>query len=928
MNIPSFLIGLIVITSVFQACSPKFTQNLIMDFSKEEAYEFVYFSNGHLDQEGYQFKTTEKDGRKAAEVIRASDGQAWTGMYTYLNIPIYLSDGKRFAIDVWMDHLGSFTLKLEDSPNGGLNTSLTVKNTKINQWETLVFDFEEAIKNSPSYSKIAVFFDIHTPTTGEDVYNYFSKFHQIPSDAKGNIYGDKNEAITIVVLGDQTAVGIGTSDVRNGWVSRYRRKLQSTNGHHQLINLAVEGMTSDQLLPTRIKNKRTGGKPDTKHNITKALSFNPDAIIINLTINDWMNNRSVQQQMDNYNLICQLANERGIPVWASTPFGYNIDKTTYQKQIILRDSINSRFGRNTIDLWRDLTHWSGFIAEKYNSGDSLHFNDEGHRFIFEEVWRKDILGQIENTKKGIIGRDSAYTTPLYREGFVLLWQEEFEGTELDMNTWTHELGDGCPELCGWGNNEKVWYRPENTQVKDGKLIITAKPDHENEGFWSASRIITDKKVDFRLGRIDIRAKLPETKGLWPALWLLGTNRTTKGWPYCGEIDMMEEVGHAPYRVRGTLHYKHQEGWHTYTGEKYELKYNNFSDDFHVYSMDWTEHGIQFFVDDQLYFDKPYSDLHLDETDNPFLKPFYMIINLAVGGNLPGYPDATSIFPQTLEVDYIRYFQANKRLYCPKEEQKPLDLPKKENLWIYLMAGQSNMEGQGIVGPMDTLPNERLLTMNRQGEWILAKEPLHFSNTSHIGLTCGYSFGQSLLECVPDSITIALVPCAVGGSSVDHWLTDSIYRNIRLWTNMEMKINNCIADGTFKGMIWHQGETDTKEDRLPFYKDKLSELFTRISVATNNPDLLIVTGELGAFESHRPNWIALNNIIKEISQASDKRATIITSDLDDNGDQVHFNTEALRMMGKRYALKMAEMQGFGVNEAVRELRKETTIKSGD
>ncbi|HFA47721.1 MAG TPA: glycosyl hydrolase family protein [Bacteroidetes bacterium] len=640
-------------------CSSKISQTTILEFNKSTEYKFKYFSNGHLGNGKYKFRTVEKGGRIAGEIVRASDAAAWSGMYSFLAKPIYLSDGKQFTVDVWMDHIGSFTLKLEDSPDGGANTSISVKNTKINQWETLLFDFSDAVIGGPSYTKIAVFVDLNSPATGKDVYNYFSEIKQIAANNKAIISGDKSEAVKIVVLGSSTAAGTGPSDTRNAWVNRFRRKLQSQNGYHQVINLAVGGYTTYHLLPSGTMVEKGKPQPNNKHNITMALSLNPDAVIINLPSNDAAKGFSLKEQLDNYTKICKPLYERGIPFWVSTPQGRNMEKEKRELQKTIMDSTYIRYGRRTLDFWRGLADWSGNISKKYNSGDGIHLNDEGHRLLFEEVWSKDILGAIYDKRKGIIKKDTAYATPIYHEGYVLTWKDEFDENKLDENIWTHELGDGCPRLCGWGNNEKVWYRPENSQVKNGKLIITAKPDFEKTDYWSASRIVTRGKVDFRFGRIDIRAKLPETKGLWPALWLLGINRETEDWPYCGEIDIMEEVGHIPYRVRGTVHYKNNKGWLSSKGDKYELEHNNFSDDFHVFSIDWNEKGIKFFVDEQQYAERKYIDLDIDPNDNPFLKPFYLIINCAVGGNLPGDPDATSVFPQTFEIDYVRYFQKNK-----------------------------------------------------------------------------------------------------------------------------------------------------------------------------------------------------------------------------------------------------------------------------
>ena len=643
-----------------QFCSPKIIKHSILNFDNNINHKFNYYANGHLSKEKYPVKVLQKDGRQAVEIIKASDAGIWAGMGIELAKPIAMVDGKQFSVDVWMDHLGTVVLRLSQSENGGANSTVSAANTKINQWETLYFDFGKVINENRTYEKFGLSVDLHHKGTGNDVVSYFSNIQQLQVKENQRIKGNKADALTIVILGSSTAAGMGPKDAKNTWVNRYRQKLQSINGHHRVINLAVSGYTTYQLLPTNTETPTNRPRPDSQHNISKALSYHPDAILINLPSNDAANGFSVKEQLDNYRKICRPIYQQDIPVWVATPQGRNMAKEKRQVQRIIRDSTYEMFGRKTLDFWRNLADWSGKISKKYNCGDGVHLNDEGHRLLFEEVWSKDVLGVVQDKRKGIVRKDTAFTSPNYYKGYVLVWQDEFTGNQLNSKTWTHELENGCPQLCGWGNKEKVWYRPENTTVTDGKLIITAKPDQEKEGFWSASRIITDGKVDFKFGRIDIRAKMPKTKGLWPALWLLGTNRKKEGWPYCGEIDIMEEVGHIPYRIRGTLFYKAKKGWTASKGEKYELKYNDFSDDFHVFSIDWDEKGIKYLVDNQQYNYIKYTELKIDPNDNPFLKPFYLIINLAVGGNLPGDPDHSSVFPQTLEVDYVRYFQSSKK----------------------------------------------------------------------------------------------------------------------------------------------------------------------------------------------------------------------------------------------------------------------------
>ena len=233
----------------------------------------------------------------------------------------------------------------------------------------------------------------------------------------------------------------------------------------------------------------------------------------------------------------------------------------------------------------------------------------------------------------------------------LVWAEEFEGTSLNLAHWSYEIGTGSN---GWGNNELQYYREENTSVNDGMLAITAKKEDFNNRNYTSSRLITKGKKEFKYGRVDIRAKLPKGQGIWPALWMLGGNIGSVGWPKSGEIDIMEMIGGAGREktVYGTLHW--DDGGHKCTCDKpgHSLSSGTFADDFHVYSILWTPASIKWFVDDQLFNTIDITPAALSE----FHENFFFIVNLAVGGNWPGNPDSSTKFPQYMIVDYIRVFQ--------------------------------------------------------------------------------------------------------------------------------------------------------------------------------------------------------------------------------------------------------------------------------
>ena len=231
--------------------------------------------------------------------------------------------------------------------------------------------------------------------------------------------------------------------------------------------------------------------------------------------------------------------------------------------------------------------------------------------------------------------------------YTLTWQDEFNGTSLSSD-WTHEIGNGS---WGWGNNELQYYRQQNTTLENGYLTIRAKQENYGGFNYTSSRIITKGNVFNTYGRIDIRAKLPYGQGLWPALWMLGENIYSVSWPTCGEIDIMEMIGGNGYNdrtIHGTVHW--EDNGHASYGGPNSLSSGRFADEFHVFSIIWTPSSIVWLRDDIQYKSIDITNL------SAFHNDFFFIFNVAVGGNWPGSPDGTTVFPQTMIVDYVRVFQ--------------------------------------------------------------------------------------------------------------------------------------------------------------------------------------------------------------------------------------------------------------------------------
>ena len=260
---------------------------------------------------------------------------------------------------------------------------------------------------------------------------------------------------------------------------------------------------------------------------------------------------------------------------------------------------------------------------------------------------------IANSDEEITFAADGYVSQTSMEGWDVVWQDEFNDG-IDAASWTYEMGDGCPNLCGWGNNELQVYTDtqENSFIRDDKLVIHASREN---GFTSA-RMITKDKQSFNFGRIDVRAKLPKGQGIWPAIWLLGTNIDDVGWPACGEIDIVELVGHKPSEAHGTVHFGPAFPNNQSSGGTYYLSGEDFNDRFHVFSIIWSFDYIGFMVDDIIY--KEIDRTSLNGQNYPFNNPFFLILNVAIGGNWPGAPDDTTEFPAEMEIDYIRHFQRN------------------------------------------------------------------------------------------------------------------------------------------------------------------------------------------------------------------------------------------------------------------------------
>jgi len=242
----------------------------------------------------------------------------------------------------------------------------------------------------------------------------------------------------------------------------------------------------------------------------------------------------------------------------------------------------------------------------------------------------------------------------------LVWQDEFNGASgsaVDSSKWTAEVGG-----WGWGNNELEYYttRIDNAFQSGGALTIKALKEHYTGSDnvtreYTSARLITKNKFSATYGRFEARIKIPFGQGIWPAFWMLGSDIDSNPWPNCGEVDIMENIGREPSIIHGTLHGPGYSGGGGLSSS-YSLPNNErFADNFHTYAVEWEPNVVRFYCDGILYKTRTPADLPLGKTW-VYNHPFFILMNVAVGGNWPGNPDATSVFPQTMLVDYVRVYQ--------------------------------------------------------------------------------------------------------------------------------------------------------------------------------------------------------------------------------------------------------------------------------
>lgn len=266
--------------------------------------------------------------------------------------------------------------------------------------------------------------------------------------------------------------------------------------------------------------------------------------------------------------------------------------------------------------------------------------------IKENDMKKSLLTKALLTFS-VIGTVFAFSnTVKAADNYELVWSDEFNGNYLDTNTWNYEIGTGS---WGWGNNEQQYYTDRNIKVSNGTMKITAKREDYGGMKYTSSRITTKNKKNFKYGKIEARIKMPKFKGVWPAFWMLGANQDSVGWPKCGEIDIMEAINDENL-VYGTLHWFNDPGNNNADSGSSVAVANR--TEYHVYGVEWTADKLRWYVDGKVYRTMDVSNDSFSEVR----KEYFVIFNMAIGGQWPGYDIDETAFPATMEVDWVRAYK--------------------------------------------------------------------------------------------------------------------------------------------------------------------------------------------------------------------------------------------------------------------------------
>jgi beta-glucanase (GH16 family) len=374
----------------------------------------------------------------------------------------------------------------------------------------------------------------------------------------------------------------------------------------------------------------------------------------------------------------------------------------YRSALITTNSLAS--GAFPINVWRDLPVTNQYDLQTYqvtNTPAKL-VAPAGTFFLRYQI----IFQGDANYSGGSVYLDDLNLNPMAGAPYGnmnIVWDDEFEGSAINTNIWTYDLGNGGSNP-GWGNGEFEYYtsRTNNAFVANGCLHIVARKESTNGCNYTSARLKSQGLFSWKYGRIEWRAQLPQGTGCWPALWMLGTNLTSVGWPECGEMDVMENNGSNSLTVQGSLHSGSDET------ASYHFTEGNSVTNFHTYTLDWTTNAILFYVDGHLYENQTsWAGSTASPYPFPFNQPFFFIMNLAIGGNYLGNPTTNSIdsgttFPRDMQVDYVRIYNPTDPLIITiKQTGSNIRLSWPSNI-VCLLQVQTNLLEPGLGSPWGSL----------------------------------------------------------------------------------------------------------------------------------------------------------------------------------------------------------------------------------
>jgi beta-glucanase (GH16 family) len=368
-------------------------------------------------------------------------------------------------------------------------------------------------------------------------------------------------------------------------------------------------------------------------------------------------------------------------------------------------------------------------------------------------------------------------------GCVLVWSDEFNGTGVDLSRWSFQLGDGSGFglPSGWGNNELQYYQAENATVAGGCLTITAREEPAGGLDYTSARLRSLGKGDWTFGRLEMRARMPIGQGLWPAFWMLPSDSLYGNWAASGEIDIVEYIGSQSDRIFGTIHYGASWPYSVFASTAYTLADGTFHDDFHLFAIEWELGEIRWYVDGMLFATRT----HWWSSGGPFPAPFdadfHLLLNLAVGGNLPGPPDATTVFPQEYVIDYVRVYQLPSPVVITSPASGDTFEPG-EDLTITASVGDHNsiqfvqfLQGKAVLGEDTTPPYELSVPNVAAGCYTLRARAWDDGGQSQSSLPVAITVGEGCPQ-APYRMTPAFVPGTVEAEDYDLGGQDVAYHD--------------------------------------------------------------------------------------------------------------------------------------------------------